>query len=89
MALSRLEPDRDRVEELVTRLKALIELTFLRDPVLNELEFLEINRIREELGEIGLTVTWKIGVEINAENPINSRVVAEVTAWIPKNQTLQ
>ena len=53
MALSKLEFDKERVEELMFRMKFLIELTGLRDPSLNEKETKEIiesGKIRKSLG---------------------------------------
>ncbi|KKR02655.1 MAG: hypothetical protein UT29_C0001G0135 [Candidatus Yanofskybacteria bacterium GW2011_GWA1_39_13] len=89
MALSKLEFDKERVEELMFRMKFLIELTGLRDPSLNEKETKEIRAIRKELEEMGLYVTIKYRPQIDFANPLESTLEVDIDILIPKNVTIQ
>lgn len=89
MALSKLEPDKERAEELILRMKTLIELSGLRDPSLNEKETKEIRAIRKELEEMGLYVKIKYRPNINFANPLESTLEVDIDLFIPKNMTIQ
>ena len=85
MSIQKLEPDRERVEELCLRLKALMELTLLRDPLLNAKEGQEIREITKEIEEMGLYLTWESQlVDIDTV----PRTVVEVSVFIPRNTTI-
>lgn len=89
MALSKLEPDEERAEELIFRMRALIELSGLRDPSLNEKETKEIKAIRKELEEMGLYITIKYRPKIDFANPLKSTLEVDIDLFIPKNMTIQ
>ncbi len=87
MALSKLEPDAERVEEIARRMKEIIETTWLRDPNLNDESAAEFQALREELGNMGLHVTHQASMSL--ADPSNPRIEAEINIWIPKNTTIQ
>ncbi len=87
MALSKLEPDAERVEVVVTRMKELIETTWLRDPSLNNETAKEFQSLKKEVEDMGLHVTWETNLSL--KDPSNPKLEAEVTAWVPKNTTIQ
>ena len=86
MALSKLEPDKERVEEIAQRMKEIIETTWLRDPVLNDVEATEFNRLKKELEEMGLFVNWETRLVV--DDPSNPKLEAEINVLIPKNTTM-
>jgi len=88
MALRKLEPDYERVEELALRIKTLTEATALRSWFLNERENTEIAAARQEIEDMGLCVTVKRNIIPNSEDPTRFNVEAEVDVGIPKNTTL-
>ncbi len=87
MALSKLEPDAERVEEIAQRMKEIIETTWLRDSKLNDETAAEYQALRKEIEDMGLHVTWK--TQLNLNDLSNPKLDAEVTAWVPKNTTIQ
>lgn len=87
MALLKIEPDEERVEEIATRMKEIIETTWARDPRLNDAEAEEFRALKKEIEAMGLHVTWKASVGMDdASNP---KVEAEIEVWIPKITTIQ
>ena len=89
MALSKLTPDMERVEEVAARMKSIIETTWLRGPNLNNDTATEFDRLREELENMGLTVTWKTQLLFDEKSPSGVKLQADVDVWIPKNTTIQ
>lgn len=87
MALSKLEPDEERVEKVSRRMKEIIETTWLRDPKLNDAEAEEFKLLHKEIEDMGLHVTWK--TQLNLDNPTSPKLEAEINVWIPKNTTIQ
>ena len=87
MALSKMEPNRERVGVVARRMKKIIEMTWLRDPVLNDVEAEEFKRLRTEIENMGLYVSWE--TKLNLDDPSNPKLEAEVNIWIPKNTTIQ
>ena len=86
MALSELEPDVNRVEIAALRMKEIIETTWLRDPVLNEVEIVEFNRLKAEIENMGLYVNWKVRFKIDDLG--DPKIEADVNVLIPKNTTI-
>ena len=89
MELLKFEPDEDRVEFLVTRMRELIELSGLRDPGLNSKEAEEIRAIRKELDEMGLYVMITYRPNFDLKNPLKSTLTVDIDLFIPKNTTIQ
>lgn len=87
MALSKLEPDEERVEEIAQRMKDIIETTWLRDPSLNDAEATEFKALRKEIDEMGMHMSHE--TKLNLDDPSNPKLEADVTIWIPKNTTIQ
>ena len=87
MALSKLELDEERVEQIAGRMKEVMETTWLRDRSLNDAEAKEFKALRAEIEGMGLHVSWK--VRINITDLSNPKVEAEIDVWIPKNTTIQ
>ena len=87
MALSKLEPVEERVEEIVRRMKEIIETTWLRDPKLNDATAEEFEALRKEIEDMGLHVSHE--TKLNLNNPANPRLEADINVWIPKNITIQ
>ena len=88
MALSKLSPDPERVEEVSAMMKEIIETTWLRDPNLNNDTAVEFNRLKEELEGMGLTVTWHTNLLFDEKSPSGVKLQADVDVWIPKNTTV-
>lgn len=88
MALSKLEPDAEKVEEVVERMREIIETTWLRDPKLNKSEREEFAELKKEIEDMGLTVTWKTDLVLDRVSPQGYRLEVEVSVWKPKNTTL-
>ncbi|OGM99190.1 MAG: hypothetical protein A2915_00240 [Candidatus Yanofskybacteria bacterium RIFCSPLOWO2_01_FULL_41_34] len=86
MALSELEPDVNRVEIAALRMKEIIETTWLRDPVLNEVEIVEFNRLKAEIENVGLYVNWEVRFKIDDSG--DPKIEADVNVLIPKNTTI-
>lgn len=89
MALLKLSPDHERVEEAAARMKEIIETTWLRDPCLNDDVAVEFSGLKAELEGMGLTVTWKTSILFDETSPSGVKLQAEVDVWIPKNTTIQ
>lgn len=87
MALSKLEPDEERVKEITQRMKEIIETTWLRDPNLNDAEATEFQALRKEIEEMGMHMSHE--TKLNLDDPSNPKLEADVTIWIPKNTTIQ
>ncbi|OGN01066.1 MAG: hypothetical protein A3I26_02335 [Candidatus Yanofskybacteria bacterium RIFCSPLOWO2_02_FULL_43_10] len=87
MALSKLEPDKDRVEEIAQRMKEIIETTWLRDPNLNKETAEEYQLLRKEIEDMGMHVEHE--TKLNLEDSSGPKLEAEITIWIPKNITIQ
>lgn len=88
MVLSKLSPDPDKVEELATRMKEIIETTWLRDPGLNKDSAAEFQNIKMEIEEMGLTVRWETQLVFDQSSPLGFKLKADVNVWIPKNTTI-
>lgn len=88
MALSKISPDPEKVEEAAARLKEIIETTWLRDPKLNDDVVVEFNRLKEELEGMGLTVTWNTNLLFDGASPSGVKLQADVDVWIPKSTTI-
>ncbi len=86
MALSKLEPDEERVQKLAERLKEIIETTWLKDPKLNDGPIKEFKAIKKEIEDMGLYVSWT--TRINLDDPSNPKLEADITVWIPQNTTI-
>ena len=67
-------------------MKEIIETPWLRDPVLNSLEKEEFRRIRREIEDMGLYVTWETAPDL--DDPEHPKLHAEINVLIPKNTTL-
>lgn len=89
MALSKISPDPERVEELSARMKEIIETTWLRDPNLNDNEATEFNRLKAELENMGLTVMWNTHLLFDKTSPLGIKLQADVNVWIPRYSTIQ
>ena len=89
MVLSKLSPDPEKAEELAYELKKILDAIMLRNPDLNSRELEKARQIRTELEEMGFHVTLNYRLELDPENPLNSKVDTEVNLWIPKNTTIQ
>ena len=87
MALSKLELNEERVEEIAQRMKDIIETTWLRDPNLNDAEVAEFRALRREIENMGMHVNYK--TNLNLDDPSNPNVEADIIVWIPKNTTIQ
>ncbi len=87
MALSKLEPDKERVEKIARRMKNIIETTWLRDPSLNNETSTEFKALRKEIEDMGMHVSYE--TKLILIDPSNPRLEAEITIWIPKNTTIQ
>ena len=87
MALSKLEPDKERVEKITQRMKEIIETTWLRDPNLNDAEVAEFQALKNEIEDMGMHVEHK--AQLNLADLSNPKLKAEITVWIPKNTTIQ
>lgn len=87
MALSKIEPDAERVEEIVLRMKEIIETTWLKDPKLNDDTAVELQALRKEIEDMGLYVNWETRLDL--KDPSNPKLNAEINVWIPKNTTVQ
>lgn len=85
MALSKLEPDKERVKIAARRMKQIIETTWLRDPVLNNAEAAEFKRLKTEIESMGLFVDWE--TRINSNDPSSPKLEADVNVLIPKKMT--
>ncbi|MBI4158226.1 MAG: hypothetical protein HY505_01200 [Candidatus Yanofskybacteria bacterium] len=86
MALSKISPDPERVEKLAYRMKEIFETIWLRDPVLNSVEEVEFKRIKKEIEDMGLFVTWEVALDLDdLEHP---KLHADVNVLTPKNTTL-
>ncbi len=86
MALSKLEPDKERVMNIALRMREIIETTWLRDPVLNEVEGEEFKRLEKEIQNMGLCVSWE--TRLNLDNPSSPKLEADINVLIPKNTTM-
>lgn len=82
MALSKLEPDTQRVQEIAQRMKEIIEKTWLRDPNLNNKEAAEYQALKNEIEAMGMHVSLE--TKLSLEDPLNPKVEADITIWIPK-----
>lgn len=87
MALSKLEPNEERVEEIAERMKEIIETTWLRDPKLNDESAAEYLALKKEIEDMGMYVSQK--TQLNIDDPSNPKLEAEIDVWIPKNTTIQ
>ncbi len=87
MALSKLEPDEERVEVIARRMKEIIETTWLRDPKFNDAEVKEFKALRKEIEEMGMHMSYE--TRLNLDDPSDPKLEADVTIWIPKNTTIQ
>ena len=87
MALSKLELNEERVEEIAQRMKDIIETTWLRDQNLNDAEVAEFRALRREIENMGMHVNYK--TNLNLDDPSNPKVEADIIVWIPKNTTIQ
>ena len=87
MALSKLELNAERVEEIAQQMKEIIETTWLRDPKLNSETVKEFQELKEKIENMGLYVTWE--TRLNLNDPSNPKLEAEVNVLIPKNTTIQ
>lgn len=87
MALSKLEPDEERVEEIAQRIKEIIETTWLRDPKLNDAEAAEFRALRTEIENMGMHVGHE--TRLNLNDLSTPKLEADITIWIPKNTTIQ
>ena len=81
MPIQKVEPDRQRVEELCLRFKELME-----GPAVNDEGGKELRSIRTEIESMGLYLWWKANiVDLDTE----PRTVIDVEVLIPKNITIQ
>ena len=87
MALSKLELNRERVEEIAGRMKEIIETTWLRNPKLNSESTKEYQALQKEIEDMGLYVSYKI--KMNLADLSNPKIEADITTWIPKITTIQ
>ncbi len=87
MALSKLELNAERVEEIAQQMKEIIETTWLRDPKLNSETVKEFQELKKKIENMGLCVAWK--TRLNLNNPSNPKLEAEINVLIPKNTTIQ
>ncbi len=83
MALSKLEPDAERVEEIALRMKEIIETTWLRDPGLNNETAAEYKALKKEIEDMGMHVSRE--TKLNFADLSNPKIEADITVWIPKN----
>ena len=83
MALSKLEPDVEMVQEMAHRMKEIIETTWLRDPKLNDESAKEFKALKKEIEDMGLYVTWE--TKLNLDELSNPKLEAEINVLIPKN----
>jgi len=88
VALSKISPDPERVKELATRMKEIIETRWLMDPSSNHEVADEFRRLKEELEGMGLTVTLDITLMFDEASPLGMKIKADVDVWIPKNTTI-
>lgn len=86
MALSKLEPDKERVEEIVRRMKEIIETTWLKDPKLNDETNKELNTLRTEISGMGLYVNYETRLDV--DDIFNPKLKVEINVWIPRNTTI-
>ena len=86
MALSKLEPNAERVDKIARRMKEIIEATWLRDPELNGPETEEFKRLREEIENMGLFVHWE--ARFNLDDPENPRIETDINVWMSRNTTI-
>jgi len=90
MALSKLELNRERVEEIAGRMKEIIETTWLRNPKLNSESTKEYQALQKEIEDMGLYVSYKINkIKMNLADLSNPKIEADITTWIPKITTIQ
>ncbi len=89
MALSKLEPDQERAEELVHEMKRILDATMIRDPKLNTKEHEQVKAMRQELEAMGLTITIKYNLVLDPSNPFQFKVDTVVNLFIPRNLTIQ
>ena len=71
---------------MALRMKEIIETTWYRDQVLNEVETIEFKRLKREIENMGLFVSWE--TRLNLGDPKNIKIDADVTILIPRNMTL-
>lgn len=86
MALSTLNPDPEKVAKNANRMKEIIETTWLRNPVLNDPEEREFQRLKKEIEDMGLWVTWETSFSLDVSG--NFKLCAKIDVLIPKNTTL-
>ena len=87
MALSKLELNRERVEEIAGRMKEIIETTWLRNPKLNSESTKEYQALQKEIEDMGLCVSFR--TQLNLDDLSNPKPEATITIWIPRNTTIQ
>ncbi len=87
MALSKLEPNEERIEEIAERMKEIIETTWLRDPKLNDESAKEYLALKKEIEDMGLYVGHE--TKLNIADLSNPKIEADITVWVPKNTTIQ
>jgi len=87
MALSKLEFDAERVEQIADRIKEIIETTWLQNPNLNNETAAEYQLLQKEIEDMGMHVSHE--TKLNLDDPSNPKLKAEITIWIPKNTTIQ
>jgi len=87
MALSKLEIDTERAEEIAHRMKEIIETTWLKYPILDRESVKEYQALKRDIQNMGMRVTYKIYLIL--DEPLKPKVKVELTVWKPENITLQ
>ena len=86
MALSKLEIDTERAEEIAHRMKEIIETTWLERPILNDELVKEFGVLNEEIKNMGIYVSYEY--KLNLDNPSSPKMRVELIVWIPQNATV-